>query len=178
MSISSCFKNPHPPSPFPFSVYPHIICQLLFLRFLESTYIQVCFPLLTLFMLFKISKPYVIEFGSILKLNVMGCYVFGHVVESSLDIFTTLDSSTERWLLCTEFTSDIMMVNSLLCRLTFTLFFPVILNSCKNWRGYIIGSWYRCGYWWNCCCWKQSFIDACKSISFLVVFLLFDGRTV
>ena len=124
MSISSCFKNPHPPSPFPFSVYPHIICQLLFLRFLESTYIQVCFPLLTLFMLFKISKPYVIEFGSILKLNVMGCYVFGHVVESSLDIFTTLDSSTERWLLCTEFTSDIMMVNSLLCRLTFTLFFP------------------------------------------------------
>ena len=27
-------------------------------------------------------------------------------------------------LLCTEFTSDIMMVNSLLCRLTFTLFFP------------------------------------------------------
>ena len=124
VSISSCFKNPHPPSPFPFSVYPHIICQLLFLRFLESTYIQVCFPLLTLFMLFKISKPYVIEFGSILKLNVMGCYVFGHVVESSLDIFTTLDSSTERWLLCTEFTSDIMMVNSLLCRLTFTLFFP------------------------------------------------------
>jgi len=47
-SASSCFKIQSPSHPFIlFSIYPRLICQLLFLlRFLELTYIRVCLFLL------------------------------------------------------------------------------------------------------------------------------------
>lgn len=50
----------------------------------------------------------------------------------------------------------------LLVEFCYYAFVVLMQYSCKNWRGNTIGSWNRFGYWWNCCCRKQSFFNAGK----------------